>query len=77
MRFCVSVYFLKKSQPKVRPAPGKASLMRLREFRGLAPKTFFLGGLAPQNHLTMVITPPPPLPSASSSLPSLINKKTI
>ena len=28
--------------------------MRLREFRGLAPKYLF-GGLALQNHLTMVI----------------------
>jgi hypothetical protein len=42
----------------------------MREFRGLAPKSFW-GGAGPQNHLTMVIFPPP-LPSASSPLPSLI-----
>jgi hypothetical protein len=33
---------------------GTNKIMRLREFRGLAPKSFF-GGLAPPNHLTMVI----------------------
>jgi hypothetical protein len=43
--------------------------VRLREFRGLAPK-FLFGGLAPQNHLTMVIMIilPLSLPSASSLL---------
>ena len=49
---------------------------RLREFRGLAPKSVF-GGLAPRNHLTMVIILPPSLPSASSPLPPLINIKKI
>jgi hypothetical protein len=35
-------------------ASGGGSLMRFREFRGLAPKSL-IRGLALQNHLTMVI----------------------
>ena len=35
--------------------------VRLREFRGLAPKYLF-GGLAPLNHPTMVIILPHPSP---------------
>jgi hypothetical protein len=50
--------------------------MRLREFRGLAPKSFS-GGLSPQNHLTMVIILLLPLRYAPSPLPSLIYKKMI
>ena len=39
----------------------------LLKFRGPAPKLVFVG-LSPQNHLTMVIIPPPPRPSAPSPL---------
>ena len=41
--------------------------VRLREFRGLAPKSF-LGGAGPQNLLTMVIILPP---SAAVSPPPI------
>jgi hypothetical protein len=39
--------------------------MRLREFRGPAPKLVFVG-LSPQNHLTMVIILPPPIRAVST-----------
>jgi hypothetical protein len=50
--------------------------MRLREFRGLAPQSVF-GGLALQNHLTMVIILPLSLPSTLPPLPLSTNIKKI
>jgi hypothetical protein len=65
MCICVSVYFLKKSWPysRVLCIPSE-----VEEIQGADPQILF-EGLAPQNHLTMVIV----LPFAPFSLPPLAN----
>jgi hypothetical protein len=49
-------------------------VLRLREFRGLAPKSFLGGAGSPKSH-TMVIILPSPIPSVPSPLPPLSNIK--
>jgi len=47
--------------------------VRLRKFRGLAPKLFFGGAGSPKSLLTMVIFLPPPAPPLRTDSPPNIN----